>query len=229
MQTINIMVYIISFAMAFALSWISKINNNQRLFNDEGKITKRPGNLLGIHLTGILWLGLAPAIQLNLSVVHVLLGNSIPEVSSLFIFGILYLMAITVAFRLGRNISGSGILSDEMHVELSHSFFKRYFIIRALYLSVYELWFRGFLLFETIKWLGIPAAVLLNILLYTLLHLFKSKKEIIACIPFGLVLCCLSIHFNAAWPAIILHTGFSLIYESNIYQNYIDSSKIVRS
>lgn len=228
MQTTDIIVFTISFTMVFALSWISRINKNHRLFNDEGEITRRPGNLLGIHVAGILWLGLAPVVQLKLSVVHVLLGNSIPEASSLFIFGLVYLLAITVAFRLGKNISGSGIIAHEMHGQLTRSFFKRYFIIRALYLSIYELWFRGFLLFETIKWLGIPAAVSLNILLYTLLHIFKSKKEIIACIPFGLVLCCLSIFFNAAWPAIILHTSFSLVYESNIYRNYIDSPKMVR-
>ena len=229
MQTTNIIVYAISYAMVFLLSWISKINKNNRLFNDEGEITQKPGNLLGIHLSGILWLGLVTVIQSDIPVVHILLGNSTPEAPSLFIFGLVYLAAITIAFRLGKSIGVAGIASYEMSGQLTQSFFKKYFIIRALYLFVYELWFRGFLLFETIRLFGIPAAVSLNILLYALLHIFKSKKEILACIPFGLILCFLSIFFNAAWPAIILHTGFSLVYESNIYRNYIDSTKTVRS
>lgn len=229
MQTTNIMVYIISYAMVFALSCISRITKNHRLFNDEGEITQRPGNLLGIHLTGIMWLGLVPLIQVNLPVADVFAGKMAPEALSVLIFGLVYLTAIVIASRLGKNIRGTGTAFNEMFSQLSHSFFKRYFIIRALYLSVYELWFRGFLLFESIKWLGIPAAISLNIFLYTMLHIFKSKKEILACIPFGFILCFLSIFFNAAWPAIILHTGFSLVYEITIYRNYINSSKTVRS
>lgn len=229
MQTTNIMVYIISYAMVFALSWISRITGNHRLFNDEGEITQRPGNLLGIHLTGLMWLGLVPLIQINLPVIVVLFGNRVPDASSFLIFGFLYLVAIAAAYRLGRNIYSNKAGVVEMFMQLSQSFFTRYFIIRTIYLSVYELWFRGFLLFESIKWLGIPTAVSLNVFLYTLLHIFKSKKEILACIPFGLILCILSITFNAAWPAIILHTCFSLVYEMNIYRNYISSPKMVQS
>jgi membrane protease YdiL (CAAX protease family) len=227
MQTTNIMVYAISYAMVFVLSWISKINKNSRLFNDEGGITQKPGNLLGIHLAVILWLCLVPVILLNLPVIHVLFGNSTPEASSIFSFGLLCLAAITIAIRLGNDIMVPGIVSHDMPGQLTRSFFKKYFIIRALYLFAYELWFRGFLLFETIRFFGIPAAVSLNILLYTLLHIFKSKKEMLSCIPFGFILCFLSIFFNAAWPAIILHISFSLIYELNIYHSYFRISKII--
>ncbi len=227
MQTTNVMVYAISYAMVFVLSWISRITKNSRLFNDEGGITQKPGNLLGIHLSGILWLCLVPVILFDIPVAHVLMGNSIPEASSIFSLGLLCLAAITIAFRIGNHIMVPGTVCHEMPGQLTQSFFKKYFIIRTIYLFVYELWFRGFLLFETIRFFGIPAAVSLNILLYSLLHIFKSKKEMLSCIPFGLILCFLSILFNAAWPAIILHIGFSLSYELNIYHSYIRTSKII--
>jgi membrane protease YdiL (CAAX protease family) len=215
--------------MVFVLSWISKINNNHRLFNDEGGITQKTGNLLGIHVIGIIWLGLVPVIQLKHSVFEVLFGNGMPEILAFFFFLLIYLLTITIAHKQAPNINSTGILSNEIFGKLTPAFFKRYFIIRALYLFVYELWFRGFLLFESINLFGIPAAISINIFLYTLLHIFKSKKEILACIPFGLILCFLSIYFNAAWPAIILHIGFSLFFELNIYRNSINSTKIAAS
>jgi membrane protease YdiL (CAAX protease family) len=176
-----------------------------------------------------MWLGLVPVIQLKLSVFKVLFGNQMPGISAFFTFALIYLLAITIANKLGENISSTGILFHEIFGKLSPVFFKRYFITRAVYLFVYELWFRGFLLFECINQFGIPAAISLNVFLYTLLHIFKSKKEILACIPFGLIVCFLSIYFNAAWPAIILHIGFSLVFELNIYRNSINSSKTVAS
>ena len=229
MQTTKLLIYIISYVIIFVLSWISKITNNHRLFNDEGDITQKPGNLLGIHVIGIMWLGLVPVILLKLSVFETLFGNGITEISAFFTFALLYILVITIAHKQGQNINSTGLLSNEMFLKLTPSFFTRYFIIRALYLFVYELWFRGFLLFECINQFGIPAAITLNIFLYTLLHIFKSKKEILACIPFGLIVCFLSIYFNAVWPAIILHIGFTLVFELNIYRNYINSFKTARS
>ena len=229
MQTANMLIYILSYVMVFVLSWISKINNNHRLFNDEGGITQKPGNLLGIHVIGIMWLGLVPVIQLKLSVFEILFGTQMPGIFAFFSFALIYLLVISIANKLGENINGTGLQSNEIFGRLTQAFFKRYFITRALYLFVYELWFRGFLLFECINQFGIPAAISINIFLYTLLHIFKSKKEVLVCIPFGLILCFLSIYFNAAWPAIILHMGFSLVFELNIYRNYINSFKTARS
>jgi membrane protease YdiL (CAAX protease family) len=91
------------------------------------------------------------------------------------------------------------------------------------------MFFRGFLLFGSIAVMGIPLAVSLNVLLYVLLHLFNSKKEMLACIPFGLLLCWLSVLFNAAWPAMILHACFSLLYEIRIYQSIFTIQKTAQS
>lgn len=229
MQTTNMIVYVISYVMVFLLSWISKINKNERLFNDDGDITQKPGNLLGIHLTGILWLGLVPVIQLNLAVIQVLFGNKVPETFALSTFAFVYLFAIILAGRLGQNVRRSRINSPDKLMQLPAAFFLRYFIIRASYLFVYELWFRGFLLFESINRFGTPAAVVINVFLYSLLHVFKNKKELLACIPFGLILCFFSIWFNAALPAIILHISFSLVYELKIYRNNFINCKTVQS
>ena len=79
MQTTNIRIYIFCYVMFFVLSWINKINNNQRLINDEGVFTSKPGNLIGSHIIGLLWLGLVPVILLKHSILKVLAGNEMPN------------------------------------------------------------------------------------------------------------------------------------------------------
>ncbi|MEO7308129.1 MAG: CPBP family intramembrane glutamic endopeptidase [Ferruginibacter sp.] len=229
MQTSDMMIYAFCYAMVFVLAWISRINNSERLFTDEGELTSKPGSLTGIHLIGIACLGLVPVILLKLSAAHVLFGNTTPRLPDVLTFSILLLLVIAIAFKQSEQVTRSGKSPGEIFQQLSSSFFTRYFIIRSLFLFVYELWFRGFLLSESISWLGIPAAVSLNVFLYTLLHIFKSKKEILVCIPFGLIVCLLCLFFNGAWPAVIIHIGFSFVYEFNIYQTYLNTSKTVRS
>lgn len=228
MQTTNIRIYIFCYVMFFVLSWINKINNNQRLINDEGVFTSKPGNLIGSHIIGLLWLGLVPVILLKHSILKVLTGNEMPNSFFVFLYILIFMLFITIAFKQSENAYVKKQRSSEGFIQLSSTFFIRYFIIRALFLFVYELWFRGFLLFDSISWAGIPAAVSLNVFLYVLIHIFNSKKEMFACIPFGILVCFLSILFNAVWPAIILHIGFSLVYELNIYRSYFYTFKIAR-
>ena len=228
MQTANIMIYLFCYIMFFVLSWMSKVNNNQRLINDEGAFTSKPGNLIGSHIIGILWLGVIPIILLKHSVLNILTGNQMPNISFVIFYLLIFTLIISIAFKQSENIIAKKQGSSESFNQPGSTFFIRYFIIRVLFLFVYELWFRGFLLFDSISRMGMPAAVALNVFLYVMLHIFNSKKEILACIPFGILLCFLSISFNAAWPAIMLHIGFSLVYELNIFRSYLYTSKTVR-
>ena len=144
-----------------------------------------------------------------------------PGCGALFTFLLLLTMAVTIVNRHSKNILRGGIYPYKNSPHLTKNFFFRYFIIRIVFLFCYELWFRGFLLFDNISKLGILSAIVINVFAYVLLHIFKSKKEIVACIPFGIAACYLSLLFNAAWPAIILHVSISMVYELNIYRAYL--------
>jgi hypothetical protein len=76
--------------------------------------------------------------------------------------------------------------------------------------------------------MGIPLAVTLNVILHVLLHMYNSKKEMLGCILFSLLACWLCILCNAAWPAVILHIMFSLVYEVNLYKSHFSTPKIAR-
>jgi membrane protease YdiL (CAAX protease family) len=98
----------------------------------------------------------------------------------------------------------------------SAGFITNYFFVRILFLCAYETWFRGYLLTDCINNLGIPFAIILNIILYSLLHYVNGKQEMRACVPFGLLLCGLCIWIGAAWPAILVHIALAVSYEAHL-------------
>jgi len=51
------------------------------------------------------------------------------------------------------------------------------------------------------------------VVLYGLGHIYSSGKELIASIPFGLLLCYLTILNQSVYPSIILHLSIALPYE----------------
>ncbi len=75
----------------------------------------------------------------------------------------------------------------------------------ALYLLGYETLFRGVLLFPLAESLGVWAAVAINIALYSATHIPHGKAETIAAVPFGLVLCILTLWSGTIWIAFLAH------------------------
>lgn len=78
-----------------------------------------------------------------------------------------------------------------------------------VYLAGYEFLFRGFLLYLSIPAMGLPLAVALNVVLYALLHWRKSPKEALGAIPFGIILCLLTIHTGSLLAPVLVHLGLS--------------------
>ena len=139
MQTSNIMIYLFCYVIVFVLSWITKINNNQRLINDEGIITPKPGSLIGSHIIGILWLGFVPVILLKHSLLKVLTGNEMPGSYSIFLYILLFVLTILIVFKKSEYTSGRKQASIEGSIQLSSTIFIRYFTSRALFIFAYEL------------------------------------------------------------------------------------------
>jgi Type II CAAX prenyl endopeptidase Rce1-like len=88
-----------------------------------------------------------------------------------------------------------------------------YFLIRILFLFLYEFFFRGVFLFFLIGHTDVVTAIGLNIAVYTLLHCHSSRNEIIGTIPFGLLLCMVTLLQHTVWPAVTIHLALSLSFE----------------
>jgi len=229
MQTSNSLLYLFIYVLFFGFSWWCKINGIHRLINDDGSFTRKPFGLIGSHVIGIIWFGIIPLIQMKHSVLQVLTNSIMPNSFVIVLFFFLFILMATVAFNQSKKAYEKTLDSPENFIHLSSQFFIFYFIMRALFLFSYELWFRGLLLFDCIRWFGIPLAVFINVSLYYLIHIFIGKKEALACIPFGFMVCFFSIFFNSAWPAILMHIGFSWAYELNFYRFNLINSKTAKS
>ena len=95
-------------------------------------------------------------------------------------------------------------------------FMSNYIVARVLFLCLYELWFRGYLLINSIIAFGITFAIILNIALYSLLHKVNGRREMLACIPIGAILCGVCAWTGAAWPAILIHVVMTLSHEIHL-------------
>lgn len=221
--------YLISYILFFVFNWKCIRNGSQRLINDGGDFTSKPNSLINAHLIGAIWLGSVPAMVLKDSILNVLIGTKTIEVNTILLYIFTFILILFIAFKQSKYAHEKREKLSKSSLHLSALFFISYFITRAIFLFSYELWFRGGLLFETTSSIGMPLAIVANIFLYVLLHIFNSRKEIVACIPFGVVACLLCLLFNAVWPAIILHIGFSLVYEINFYRLNLINLKNTKS
>lgn len=81
------------------------------------------------------------------------------------------------------------------------------------YLFAYEWLFRGLLFFVSLKLMGLWLAILVNILLYAIVHIPKGREEVIGAIPLGIVLCIATYHTGSIWVAVIGHIILALSNE----------------
>jgi membrane protease YdiL (CAAX protease family) len=87
------------------------------------------------------------------------------------------------------------------------------FLTWLIYLFAYEAFFRGLLFFAIFHTLGVIAAIAINVLFYALAHLPKGRKETFASIPFGIVLCLITLDTGSFLAAFIIHGIMAISYE----------------
>ncbi len=79
-----------------------------------------------------------------------------------------------------------------------------------LYLLSYELLFRGILLHVCVVTLGVWPAVAINVALYAAVHLPKGPAETIGALPFGVLICYITLTTGTIWVAVVVHIILSL-------------------
>ena len=227
METTQMIIkYLICFSGFFILSWLAKKDDGNKLMDDKGPV-RNSGTLIGLQIGGILWMGLVPVFIFKRSFEAVIFGDATPQVLPLILFIVLIGATVFVAANQSKKDVASIQNKEAAAAVFNSSFVTRYMAARFIFLCVYEMFFRGFLLTDSIDQWGTTIAIIVNIVLYMLIHAFSGKKEIIGCIPFGLALCAASILFNAVWPAIVLHLALSFTYEISLVNRIRQSLKPV--
>jgi hypothetical protein len=205
--------YAFTFLVFFVLLQYCYAKNANRLINTNG-LTGQPKLLIILHVGGIFLFGILPFLSKHLSAVSIFNPDSFGSWSTWLSF----LAASIVLLASLRAVKKFNLHSGEAQPEirLSNSFFTGYFFVRILFIAAYEIWFRGFLLNDSMMAFDPVIAIGLNLVLYVLLHVVNGKREMIGCIPFGLVLCFLCTWQNAVWPAIMIHLTLTISYEAGM-------------
>ena len=204
--------YGICYGIYFLILFVGKTEHSNRLFDARGPVYNS-GILLGIQLAGILWLGVVPFLILKHSISNIVFGQETPTILQVCCLLLLLFASVITAITETTKINTGKTVQQQQVFLFDKKFIRRYILYRTIFLISYEVFFRGYLLTDMIHRAGLFTAIVINTALYALLHSFSDKKEIIACIPFGILLCFTCLWFGAAWPAIVIHTVFAIIYE----------------
>lgn len=195
---------ILAFAIVLIISYQKK---SLRLLNEDAAV-KHPFLLLLLNFSGILFLGILPAFFLSFPDFD-FRNLSFTQISVLI--GLVLLTTFTAYKVANKDLSKTTFAVDPKI--LSFSFLSAYFILRILFIIAYEIWFRGYFLDFCVAEYGEIIAIVINIALYAILHLVNGKREALSCIPFGFILCAMSIWFQSPLPAIAIHLALTVPYD----------------
>jgi membrane protease YdiL (CAAX protease family) len=167
------------------------------------------------RFTGVFFFAVVPMMAMLLFGKADLFGMGIKKINSQ---SVLWLMAVAViilpiGYFNSRTEENLGMYPMIRNMVWN----KRMIIISALswiaYLLAYEFLFRGLLFFSSLEIMGLWQAVIINVGLYSLVHLPKGIKESLGAIPMGVVLCLLSYKTGSFWIAFFIHIMLALSNE----------------
>lgn len=181
----------------------------------------RKANIL-LHAVGVLLLGLVPGMTVDPAYYIYGLGTLKAPFGKVVL--ITFLLSIPAAILAVRE-------AKKMSPAANHTIFNApyllylYFPLRTLYITAYEFFFRGVLLFSCLQILNVFWAIFLNTVFYFIAHLMGDKKEKLGTVLMGPLLCMACLSASSFWPAVTIHLTLTLFYEINFIRFTRHSTK----
>ncbi len=179
-------------------------------------------DILSSKAGGLLWLGIVPVILFGLVFPVISLGWLSFSTSGPFFFWLAVLIPVVISVtsfmarkpahqqqypQLRENTWSGGLLLIDL-------------LCWMIYLIGYEAFFRGFLLFGlagvTSPWI----AVMVSTMFYALAHIPKGWGESFGAIPFGVLLCLVSLTTGNFWAAFFIHLSLAWSNELLALRNH---------
>jgi membrane protease YdiL (CAAX protease family) len=91
-----------------------------------------------------------------------------------------------------------------------------YAVVFIGYLFCYEVYFRGYFLMYALRGEPLFWVIGYNSLLYALVHMHKGRQQTLAAIPFGIVLCMVTLWTGHIWFAWLVHVMLALGIEMRL-------------
>jgi len=222
----EVLLFLFSYAAFFMLCRKNKKDGCLKLFSENGEFTSRPLQLTGVHFLGMVLFGVIPLLFLEDNGMQLLEYKAVSGSFAVIVFAVFFSLLMVIAFWQSRLVAEKIQPSGSKELAVMVKPMIAYFVLRLFFLIAYEFWFRGLLLFGCVNLLGIVPAVIVNVALYTLIHVFSGKKEMLVCIPFGVLVCYFSLAFHSVLPAVLLHVCFSMVYECMTVRYGLNNLKI---
>ena len=168
------------------------------------------------RLIGVLWLGILPGTIL------MIFDDNTPVFNQLFRWRLdlnaFLLLALIISILMVNYFNASRENNLAMYPQIRKRQWSVSLVIGSsitwlVYLFAYEFLFRGILLFTSLTALTEMTSITLNVSIYTLFHIPKGMKETLASIPFGIILCLVTIEAGSFWIAFLLHSLLALSNE----------------
>jgi membrane protease YdiL (CAAX protease family) len=179
-------------------------------------VSKESGEFISYKLAGIMMTGAIPfiifisATGMPLSEIGFQTRN-IDRIG--YLVGGLILLAVVSAYFSAKstNVQRS---APELRIKVWRP---RHIILSSavwiIYLFGYELFFRGILWFLCCNAFGFVWALIINVTLYSLVHVPKGKLVTCGAIPLGTLFCTLSYYSGSFLPAFLIHTAMAVSTE----------------
>jgi len=81
----------------------------------------------------------------------------------------------------------------------------------SLYLLGYEFALRGFVFFSSVYAFGLWPAIVINSVIYGLIHIFKGRQEAFGAVFLGVLFCLITYYTNSFWIAFVIHALMAII------------------
>ena len=200
-------IFVTYFIISYLFKQLANHNIEKALFKKNGLLYLNLRHCIGVLLFGLLFLSYKPDFVKALFSID--FSNSIAVISGIIILVLTIILSKTSVKKVIANYQIiSKVYSGNRMV---------YFVLRSAFLFVYEIFFRGILLFTLIDVSGLILGIVICTFLYVLIHAFDSKAEILGAIPFGIVLCLLSYYTQSILLPFIIHLSLSLVYEVSLF------------
>lgn len=213
-KILNIFVLIaICYLCYFIISYFYKLLNINTL--SDGLMSAKSFNLINIkYILGIFLFGIGFLVFRD-DFDFLIINSGLNNVTSNILLFVIVFAAGFVSLQSAKK--GLGELDSVSFAKWDNQLL--YFSIRLPFLFIYELFFRGMLLHSSLIYTNLAIAILINLLFYMIIHAFNSRKEIIGCVPFGIILCLFSYYTNSIWPAFLIHASLSFTHEIAVFNN----------
>ncbi len=122
---------------------------------------------------------------------------------------VLTILIPILTFRTARRADSLAIYPEIRFPQWSNQTFALSVSAWLVYLLAYELMYRGFLLFSSVRAFDVWTAICINTAFYAITHVPKSLKEAVGSIPMGIFLCWLTLFTGTIWLALFAHVMLS--------------------